>query len=42
MGGPDAMITVEESAKGVIDLVEAKAGSGQHGFYGHRGETIAW
>ncbi len=42
MGGPDAMISVEESAKGVIDLVEAKAGTGQHGFYGHTGETIPW
>lgn len=42
MGGPDAMITVDQSAKGVIDVVEAKAGSGQHGFYGHQGETIAW
>src|SRR5471030_2392187 len=42
LGGPDAMITVDESSKGVIDLVEAKAGSGQHGFYGHKGETIAW
>ena len=42
LGGPDAMITVDQSAKGVIDVVEAKAGSGEHGFYGHQGETIAW
>ena len=42
MGGPDAMISVEESAKGVIDVVEAKAGSGQHGSYGHDGKTIPW
>ena len=42
MGGPDAMITVEQSAKGVVDVVEAKAGTGQHGFYGHNGETIPW
>ena len=42
MGGPDAMISVEESAKGVIDVVEAKAGTGQHGFYGHDGKTIPW
>jgi len=33
---------VEESAKGVIDVVEARAGSGQHGFFGHDGATIAW
>ena len=42
MGGPSAMITVDESAKGMIDVVEAKAGTGQHGFYGHKGETIPW
>ncbi len=42
LGGPNAMISVEQSAKGVIDLVEAKAGTGQHGFYGHDGATIAW
>ena len=42
MGGPDAWISVDESAKGVIDVVEAKAGTGQHGFYGHDGKTIPW
>ncbi len=42
LGGPNAQISVEESAKGVIDVVEAKAGTGQHGFYGHNGETIPW
>ena len=42
MGGPDAWIGVEESAKGVIDVVEAKAGTGEHGFYGHDGKQIPW
>ena len=42
MGGADAWIGVEESAKGVIDVVEAKAGTGEHGFYGHDGKTIPW
>ena len=42
LGGQNAMITVEESAKGCIDVVEAKAGTGQHGFYGHNGEIIPW
>ena len=42
MGGPDAWISVEESAKGVIDVVEAKAGTGQHGFYSHTGDVIPW
>jgi NAD(P)-dependent dehydrogenase (short-subunit alcohol dehydrogenase family) len=42
MGGPDAWIGVEESAKGVIDVVEAKAGTGEHGFYGHDGKAVPW
>jgi NAD(P)-dependent dehydrogenase (short-subunit alcohol dehydrogenase family) len=42
MGGPDAPLSVEQSAKGVVDLIEAKAGTGEHGFYGMRGETIPW
>ena len=42
MGGPNAWISVEESAKGVIDVVEAKAGTGEHGFYGHDGKTLPW
>jgi NAD(P)-dependent dehydrogenase (short-subunit alcohol dehydrogenase family) len=42
MGGQDAPVSVEDSAKGVIDVVEAKAGSGQHGFYGHDGGVIPW
>jgi len=42
MGGPNAWISVEESAKGVIDVVEAKAGTGEHGFYGHDGKTVPW
>jgi NAD(P)-dependent dehydrogenase (short-subunit alcohol dehydrogenase family) len=42
MGGPNAWISVEESAKGVIDVVEAKAGTGEHGFYGHDGKSLPW
>ena len=42
MGGPNAWISVEESCKGVIDVVEAKAGTGQHGFYGHDGKEVPW
>jgi NAD(P)-dependent dehydrogenase (short-subunit alcohol dehydrogenase family) len=42
MGGPNAMLSVEESCKGVVDVVEDKAGSGAHGFYGHDGGTVAW
>jgi NAD(P)-dependent dehydrogenase (short-subunit alcohol dehydrogenase family) len=42
MGGPTAPISVEQSAKGVIDVVESKAGSGKHGFFGHDGAVMAW
>lgn len=42
MGGPDAMLSVEESCKGVVNVVESKAGTGAHGFYSHDGATVAW
>jgi NAD(P)-dependent dehydrogenase (short-subunit alcohol dehydrogenase family) len=42
MGGPSAMLSIEDSCKGVIDVVEAKAGTGAHGFYGHDGANVAW
>jgi NAD(P)-dependent dehydrogenase (short-subunit alcohol dehydrogenase family) len=42
MGGPNAMLSVAESCKGVVDVVEAKAGTGDHGFYGHDGATVPW
>ena len=42
MGGPGAMLSVEESCKGVIDVVEAKAGTGAHGFYSHDGAAVPW
>ena len=42
MGGANAPVSIEDSAKGLVDVVEAKAGTGQHGFYGHDGATIAW
>jgi NAD(P)-dependent dehydrogenase (short-subunit alcohol dehydrogenase family) len=42
MGGPSAMLSVEESCKGVINLVETRAGTGAHGFYSHDGATVSW
>ena len=42
MGGPAAPLSVEQSATGVVNLVEAKAGTGDHGFYGLQGDTIPW
>ena len=42
MGGPQAPLSIEDSCKGVVDVIEAKAGSGAHGFYNHDGAVIAW
>ncbi len=42
MGTQDAPLGIDESVKGVIDVVEAKAGTGEHGFYGHTGEPMPW
>jgi NAD(P)-dependent dehydrogenase (short-subunit alcohol dehydrogenase family) len=42
MGGPSAMLSVEDSCRGVVDVIEAKAGSGAHGFYSHEGTEVAW
>jgi NAD(P)-dependent dehydrogenase (short-subunit alcohol dehydrogenase family) len=42
MGGPDAPVSIEESAKGLVDVIESKSGAGQNGFFGHKGETLAW
>lgn len=42
MGGPSAMLSVEDSVKGIVDVVEQKAGTGEHGFYGHDGQAVPW
>jgi len=42
MGGPSGMLSVEDSCRGVVDVVEQKAGSGAHGFYSHEGAEVAW
>jgi NAD(P)-dependent dehydrogenase (short-subunit alcohol dehydrogenase family) len=42
MGGDDADIDVETSVAGLVNVLEAKAGSGGHEFLNYRGETIPW
>ena len=42
MGGPDATLTVEQSTRGVADVIEAHAGSGGLQFVDHRGDTVPW
>jgi NAD(P)-dependent dehydrogenase (short-subunit alcohol dehydrogenase family) len=42
MGGPQATLSVEESVRGVVDVLERSAGSGKHGFFDYRGREVAW
>jgi NAD(P)-dependent dehydrogenase (short-subunit alcohol dehydrogenase family) len=42
MGGPDAMLDVETSVKGLVDQIEKKAGSGGHHFLDYEGTVLAW
>ena len=42
MGGPEAPLSIEESCKAVVDVLEAQAGSHKLGFYGHDGHVIPW
>jgi NAD(P)-dependent dehydrogenase (short-subunit alcohol dehydrogenase family) len=42
LGGSDAALTVEQSTRGVADVVEANAGHGGLQFLDHRGATVAW
>jgi NAD(P)-dependent dehydrogenase (short-subunit alcohol dehydrogenase family) len=42
MGGPEAGLTVEQSTRGVVDVLESRAGSGGLHYLDHRGETVPW
>jgi len=42
MGGPGASLSVEESTSGIVDVLEACAGTGRHGFVDYRGRDVAW
>jgi NAD(P)-dependent dehydrogenase (short-subunit alcohol dehydrogenase family) len=42
MGGPHATVGVEESVRGIVDVLERRAGSGKHGFVDYRGRDVAW
>ena len=42
MGGPGAPVGVEESVRGVADVVASRAGSLRHGFVDYRGVELAW
>lgn len=42
MGGPDALITTEESAKGMIKVIEKSDSYVSGGFYTYNGEALPW
>jgi NAD(P)-dependent dehydrogenase (short-subunit alcohol dehydrogenase family) len=42
MGGPAAAVGIEESVKGLADVLEAQKGTHAHKFRDYRGEAIAW
>jgi len=42
MGGSAAPLSVEESTRGIVDVLEARAGTLRHGFVDYRGREVAW
>lgn len=42
MGGPNAPLDVATSARGMADVLEARAGSGGHEFLDYRGKIVPW
>ena len=42
LGGPDAALTVEQSTRGVADVIEAHTGEGGLHYLDHRGATVPW
>lgn len=42
MGGPQAPLGVAESVRGLVDVIEARRGTGRHGFVDYQGREVAW
>lgn len=42
MGGPNAPVSVAESARGLADVIESRRGRTEHVFLDHQGRTILW
>jgi len=42
MGGPDAPVSVQDSVRGLADVLERERGSGAHRFLDYNGDEIAW
>lgn len=42
MGGASAPLSIEESVRGIVDVLESRARTGRHGFVDYRGREVAW
>jgi NAD(P)-dependent dehydrogenase (short-subunit alcohol dehydrogenase family) len=42
MGGRGAPLSVEDSARGIVDMLESRAGTGRHGFVDYPGRDVEW
>jgi NAD(P)-dependent dehydrogenase (short-subunit alcohol dehydrogenase family) len=42
MGGRSASLSVEESVRGIVDMLESRAGTFRHGFVDYRGREVEW
>lgn len=42
MGGPNAAVSVEDSAHGIVDVIARQKGSRRHAFLDYTGAEIAW
>jgi NAD(P)-dependent dehydrogenase (short-subunit alcohol dehydrogenase family) len=42
MGGRSAPVSVEESAKGLVSVIERERGKHRHAFIDYRGQEVAW
>jgi NAD(P)-dependent dehydrogenase (short-subunit alcohol dehydrogenase family) len=42
MGGPSAPVSVEQSAKGLVSVIESERGKHRHVFIDYRGQEVAW
>jgi len=42
MGGPNAAVSVEDSARGIVDVIARERGASAHKFLDYQGQTIPW
>ena len=42
MGGPNAAVSIEDSVRGIANVLERERGSGQHKFLDYQGNAIPW